>query len=185
MSINIEYVDPSGLAIPEWRATYTLRPEMLVISASLSQFGFIQPIHARRATGEIIDGSERFLLATSIPQILRKSSGKIPVVFHDIDQIDAMMLHLRLNRGHSHVIAQKTSNIVRAVKRSGKYGVSDFEDMLCMRAEELSIMIDGSLLKTRKLKEHNYARAWVPIEAPPGSVEQESFSIERPPNPDR
>jgi len=57
--------------------------------------------------------------------------------------------------------------------------------MLCMRAEELSIMIDGSLLKTRKLKEHNYARAWVPIEAPPGSIDGESFSIERPPNPDR
>ena len=174
MNINIEYVEPSALSVPEWKATYTLRPEMLVISASLSQFGFIQPIHVRKATGEIIDGSERFLLATSIPQILRKSSGLIPVVFHDVDQIDAMM-----------VIAQKTSNIVRAVKRSGKYGVSDFEDMLCMRSEELSIMLDGSLRKTRKLKEHNYARAWIPIEAPPGSVGEESFSIERPPNPDR
>lgn len=185
MSIDVEYVDPSELSVPEWRATYTLRPEMLVISASLSQFGFIQPIHVRKSTGEIIDGSERFLLATNIPQILRKSSGKIPVVFHDVDKIDAMLMHLRLNRGHSQVLAQKTSEIVRAVKRSGKYGVSDFEDMLCMRAEELSIMLDGSLLKTRKLKEHNYARAWVPIEAPPGSLEQESFSIERPPNPDR
>lgn len=185
MSINIENVEPSSLVIPEWRATYTLRPEMLVISASLSQFGFIQPIHVRESTGEIIDGSERFLLATNIPQILRKSGGKIPVVMHDVDSIDAMMMHLRLNRGHSQVLAQKTSDIVRAVKRSGRYGVSDFEDMLCMRSEELSIMLDGSLLKTRKLKEHNYARAWIPIEAPPGSVEQESFSIERPPNPDR
>jgi hypothetical protein len=185
MNINIEYVDPSVLSVPEWKATYTLRPEMLVISASLSQFGFIQPLHVRKATGEIIDGSERFLLATSIPKILRKSSGLIPVVFHDVDQIDAMLMHLRLNRGHSQVIAQKTSNIVRSVKRSGKYGVSDFEDMLCMRSEELSIMLDGSLLKTRKLKDHNYARAWIPIEAPPGSVGEESFSIERPPNPDR
>lgn len=185
MSIDIEYVEPSGLVVPEWRATYTLRPEMLVISASLSQFGFIQPIHVRASTGEIIDGSERFLLATNIPQILKKSNGMIPVVMHDVDKIDAMMMHLRLNRGHSQVLAQKTSDIVRTVKRSGRYGVSDFEDMLCMRSEELSIMLDGSLLKTRKLKEHNYARAWIPIEAPPGSVEQESFSIERPPNPDR
>jgi hypothetical protein len=185
MSINIEYVEPERLSVPEWRATYTLRPEMLIISASLSQFGFIEPIHARLATGEIIDGSERFLLATNVPQILRKSSGKIPVVFHDVDAIDAMMMHLRLNRGHSTVIAPRTSEIIRLVKRSGKYGASDFEDMLCMRAEELSLMLDGSLFKVRKIKEHNYARAWVPIEAPPGSVEPESFSIERPPNPDR
>lgn len=185
MSIEIEYVEPKTLVVPEWKATHILRPDMLVLSASLSQFGFIEPIHARRETGEIIDGSERYLLAVNISQYLKTTNGLIPVVFHDVDKIDAMMMHLRLNRGRSHVIAQKVSNIVRTVKRSGKYGISDFEDMLCMRSEELSIMLDGSLLKTRKLKEHNYARAWVPIEAPPGSIEQESFSIEIPPNPDR
>ncbi len=185
MNINIEYVDPKILCVPEWRATYTLRPEMLVISASLSQFGFIEPIHVRRETGEIINGSERYLLATSIPAILEHSNGKIPVVFHDVDKVDAMLLHLRLNRGHCNVLAPKTSEIVRAVKRSGKYGMAVFEEMLCMRSEELSLMLDGSLFKVRKIKEHNYARAWIPIEAPPGSVESEAFSTERPPNPDR
>jgi len=44
MKMKIEYVNPSSLVVPEWRATYVLRPEMLVISASLSQFGFIEPI---------------------------------------------------------------------------------------------------------------------------------------------
>jgi len=185
MNIKIEYVEPSQLSVPEWKATYTLRPEMLVISASLSQFGFIQPIHARLATGEIIDGSERYLLATNIPQILAMSEGKIPVVYHDVDKMDAMMMHLRLNRGHSHVLAPKTSDIIRTLRRSGKYGISDFEDMLCMRSEELSLMLDGSLYKVRKIKEHNYARAWIPIEAPPGSLESSTVSIERPPNPDR
>lgn len=185
MSIKIEWVEPSRLSIPSWRATYTLRPEMLIISASLSQFGFIEPIHARLATGEIINGSERYSLAINIPAILSHTDGKIPVVFHDVDLIDAMMMHLRLNRGHCHVLAPKTSEIVRAVKRSGKYKASDFEDILCMRSEELSLMLDGSLFKVRKIKEHNYARAWIPIEAPPGSVEQDSMAIEKPPNPDR
>jgi hypothetical protein len=182
--IQIEYVDPSVLTVPEWKATYTLRPEMLVISASLSQYGFIQPIHARLSTGEIIDGSERFLLATNIKNILEHTDGLIPVVYHDIDKIDAMLLHVRLNRGTSHVVAAKLSNIVRMVKRSGKYGSSIFEDALCMRNEELSLMMDGSLFKVRKIKEHNYARAWVPIEAPANSV-VDSVIIERPPNPDR
>lgn len=185
MTIEIVYVEPSSLKVPEWRATHTLRPEMLVISASLSQFGFIEPIHVRLSTREIINGSERYLLATNIPAILKHSDGKIPVVYHDVDQIDAMIMHLRLNRGHSVVLAQKTSSIIRAVKRSGKYGNSDFEDMLCMRSDELSLMLDGTLFKVRKIKEHNYARAWVPIEAPPGSIEPESMSIEKPPNPDR
>jgi hypothetical protein len=54
-----------------------------------------------------------------------------------------------------------------------------------MRAEELALMLDGNLFKVRKIKEHNYARAWVPIEAPPNSVPPEVLSIERPPNSDR
>lgn len=182
--IEIEYVDPGTLVVPSWRATYVLRPEMLIIAASLSQRGFIEPIHVRKDTGEIIDGSERFLIATAVKQILRKSDGLIPVVFHDIDQADAMMLHVQLNRGHSVMTAAKVSTIIRSLRRSGKYDARDFESMLCMRADELSLMLDGDLIKVRKIPEHNYARAWVPIEAPSGKGE-DMFVIERPPNPDR
>lgn len=182
--IDIHYVDPATLVVPNWRATYVLRPEMLIIAASLSQHGFIEPLHVRKDSGEIIDGSERFLIATAIREILRKSNGLIPVIFHDIDQTDAMMMHIQLNRGHSVVMAAKLSSIIRSVKRSGKYGARDFEDMLCMRADELSIMLDGDLIKTRKIPEHNYARAWIPIEAPSAKGE-DIFVIERPPNPDR
>jgi len=185
MKLNIEYVDPKILVVPEWKATHTLRPELLVISASLSQFGFIQPIHVRRGTNEIIDGSERIRLATNIKDILKHTDGLVPVVFHDIDLIDAMILHVRLNRGHSTVVASKLSNIIRTARRSGKYGAVDFDRFLCMRSEELSLMLDGSLIKVRNIKEHNYARAWVPIEAPPGYTDSGSFTIERPPNPDR
>jgi len=39
-------------------------------------------------------------------------------------------------------------------------------------------------LKGKKLSEHTYSRAWVPIEAPAGSSPQ-SVKIERPPNADR
>jgi len=182
--ISIEYVKPDQLVVPSWRATYVLRPEMLVIAASLSQHGFFEPIHVRRESGEIIDGSERYLIATNVPEILDISDGLIPVVFHDVDQADAMMMHLQMNRGRSVVMATKVSMIIRALKRSGKYSNSDFDLMLCMRSEELSLMLDGSLLKTRKIPEHNYARAWVPIEAPSKSTD-DIFVIERPPNPDR
>lgn len=185
MVMEIEYVNPKTLIIPEWKATYTLRPELLVISASLSQFGFIQPIHVRKSTNEIIDGSERIKLAMNIKDILKHTDGLVPVVFHDFDLIDAMMLHVRLNRGHSTVVASKLSSIIRKVRRSGKYGPADFDSMLCMRSEELSIMLDGSLIKVRNLKEHNYARAWVPIEAPAGYTDSDQMVIERPPNPDR
>lgn len=183
-SLNIKYVDPKLLKVPEWRATHVLRPDMLVLSASLGELGFIEPIHVRKATGEIIDGSERFLLATRIKQINHHINNGIPVIEHDIDSLSAMMLHLRLNRGRGSIVAKQMSNIIKKLRLSGKYKLTDFESILCMKSDELSLMLDGSLIKTRNIAEHKYSRAWVPVEAPPGTIDSGQI-IERPPNADR
>ena len=185
MTIDIEYVKINSLVVPDWKATYTLRPELMVISASLIQFGFIQPIHVRRKTNEIIDGSERMLLAKNVEEIYKNEKGMIPVVFHDVDQLRAAIMHLQLNRGKSTVVAAKASKIIRTAKLSGEYNEEDFRDLLAMRNEELSLMLDGTVLKARNIKEHNYARAWVPIEAPANAQQGHAPLIEAPPNPDR
>ena len=182
--LNIKYVDASTLKVPDWKCTHTLRPDLLVISSSLLEFGFIEPIHVLKSTSEIIDGSERFKLATNVSRIMEKVKGKIPVIEHDITQLEAMMLHLRLNRGRGFLVAKDVSKVVRKLKQSGKYGKSQFDSLLCMKTDELELMLDGSIIKTRKISEHTYSRAWVPIEAPAGTVDN-GPSIERPPNGDR
>lgn len=183
--IKIEWTATDLLTVPDWKTTYTIRPELLVISSSLMQYGFIQPIHARRQTGEIIDGSERYNLFVSISEISEAHGNLIPVVFHDCDRLEAMMMHVQMNRGKSVVVAAKLSKIVREMKRSGRYTNQDFDDMLCMKSDELSLMLDSSLIKVRKIKEHNYARAWVPIEAPSGKEGISGPFFESPPNADR
>jgi len=55
---------------------------------------------------------------------------------------------------------------------------------LAMSSDEVDIMMDGTLIKSRKIAEHKYSRAWVPVEAPASATES-SAVIERPPNPDR
>ena len=182
--LNIKYLNPDSLSVPTWRATHVLRPDMLVISASLGQFGFIEPIHVRKSTGEIIDGSERFLIATNVKQIKEKIANGIPAIEHDVDSLEAMMLHLRLNRGRGSVVAKPMSNIIKKLRLSGKYNLSDFESLLCMKADELSLMLDGSLIKSRNIQDHKYSRAWVPVEAPPGTIDS-GPTRERPPNADR
>jgi hypothetical protein len=182
--IDIKYVDISTLVVPEWRATYILRPDLMVLSASLQEFGFIQPIHVRRGTNEIIDGSERWLLATNVKSIMNKIEGKIPVVEHELDSLESMMLHLRLNRGRGSLVAKPMSRVIRKLYISKKYDRKDFENLLCMKTDEADLMLDGGIIKARKIHEHTYARAWVPIEAPSGTVDREP-TIERPPNKDR
>lgn len=183
-SLSIKYVNPESLSVPEWKATYILRPDLLVLSNSLSEMGFIEPIHVRKSTGEIIDGSERFLLATNVKQIQNHIKNGIPVILHDVDSLEAMMMHLRLNRGKGSIVAKNMSNIIKKLRLSGKYKVADIQSILCMKVDEMNLMLDGSLIKTRNIQDHKYSRAWVPVEAPPGTVDSGPI-IERPPNEDR
>ena len=52
---------------------------------------------------------------------------------------------------------------------------------LNLTADEFDVLIDGSLVKKRKVQEHDYNAAWVPIE----SNSTEDFQIEKPPTPDK
>ena len=182
--MNINNVKIDTLRVPEWKATYILRPDLLVLSASLQQYGFIQPIHVVKSTGEIIDGSERWLLSKNVKKIETAIDGLIPTVQHDCDSLDAMMMHIRLNRGRGSMVAKPLSKIIRKIQLSGKYDSQDFKNLLCMGTDELDLMLDGSIVKTRKIQEHLYARAWVPIEADSKTIERGSL-IESPPNLDR
>jgi hypothetical protein len=182
--IDIKYVESKLLTTPEWKATHILRPDLIVLSSSLQEFGFIQPIHIRKQTGEIIDGSERWLLATNVKTIMNKVGDKIPVIEHDVDSLEAMMMHLRLNRGKGSIVAKPMSKIIRKLNMSKKYSSKEFDSLLCMKTDELDLMLDGGIIKSRKIHEHSYSRAWVPVEAPSGTVDV-GPSIERPPNADR
>jgi hypothetical protein len=183
-NLKIEIVDIEELNTPAWRATYTLRPNLLILSALLTQYGFVQPIHVARQNSIIIDGTERVNLCRNVKALSGIKKNGIPVIFHDISEKQAMMMHLQMNRGNNNIVAKKMSSIIKKLYVSGSYTEKDFDDLLCMKRQEFELMIDGSILKSRKIQEHNYSRAWVPVEAPPGTIDNGPF-IEKPPNQDR
>jgi len=185
MKLEIVYKKPSELFVPEWKSTYILRPDLLALSASLMDYGFTQPLQVRKSTGEIIDGSERFLLATRVSRIADVVGDEIPVIEHDVSSLDAMLMHLRFNRSRGALFAKPMSKIVRKLVMSKTVDAEKLERTLCMKKEEYSLMINNSLLKARNIKDHTYARAWVPVEAPPGTTDDFGISIESPPNADR
>lgn len=93
------------------------------------------------------------------------------------------MMHLRLNRGRGSLLAHRVSKVVKELVISGKYDEEDLGKLLSMKYDEISLLLDGTIIKKANVYDHKYSRAWVPIEAPAGTVE--SMSIERPPNADR
>ena len=74
--------------------------------------------------------------------------------------------------------------VIRNIILSKKYSPKDLDRTLSMKKDEYELMMDGTLLKHRKVSDHKYSRAWVPVEAPPGTIDT-GIEFETPPNSDR
>lgn len=177
------WVDINSLHLAEWRTTYILKSDLEVLARSLDDYGWLQPLIVQSGTNIIIDGAHRWLVATNLPRLNKSTNNSVPIIFVDCDDIEAMIMHARLNRGRGIVIAKRLSRIIQRVLRSKKYVESDIKRMFVMHADEVDLMVDGTLLKDKNISEHKYSAAWVPVEAPASATET-AMIIERPPNSD-
>jgi len=191
---NIENVSYDAIRPAAWRTTYTFRPEMKLITQSLRDLGWVQPVIVRRQDATIIDGFARWVCAQNDKEIAKRDKKKLPVVWVDCDEVDAMIHHVRLNRGRGNVIARPLSKVVGYASASGKYPAETLRQALGMTLDEFAMLRSPQLLIQKNYKEHTYSRAWVPVEAPPQAVPIDGdgvrgaaldVEIERPPNPDR
>ena len=169
---EIVNVPTTALQPAPWRATHTLKTDLQVLADSIMDYGWISPIIVQKSTSIIIDGFHRWVCAQSDKKIVKRDKGKIPVIYYDVDDIDAMVMHVSLNRGRGNLVAKYMSDLIKEVHRSGKYSADHLKDIFSMSYAEIGLMLDGSLLKNRNIREHTYSNAWVPIEAPKGSAEE-------------
>lgn len=176
-------VNGASLKPAPWRTTYIIKTDLEVLYRSMEDYGWLQPLIVQQSSNIIIDGNYRWEISSRIDKLRKSNSGMVPVIFVDCDDIEAMILHGRLNRSRGNVLARRLSRIIQQVLRSKKYGEPDLKRMFAMHADEMDMMVDGTLLKDKKISEHKYSNAWVPVEAP-ASVKDQAIVIERPPNAD-
>lgn len=179
----MEWVDGRTLSQASWRTTYIIKTDLEVLFRSMEDYGWLQPLIVQRSSNTIIDGNYRWEIASNSEKLVKLGKNLVPVIYVDCDDVEAMILHGRLNRGRGNVLAKRLSRIIQTVLRSKKYGEPDLKRMLAMHADEMDMMVDGTLLKDKKISDHKYSNAWVPIEAPATLMEQ-AIAIERPPNRD-
>lgn len=183
--MNIKEVPIDSVRAAGWRSTYMLRPEVKLLARSMVDHGWLAPIIVRKKDNCIIDGFYRWQIALNDPDFKRRHGNKtIPVIFADVDAIDAMVMHITLNRSRGQLMARTLSGVVNDILRSRKYTRRDLKHLLTMTETELDVLQDGSLLKSRKVGEHQYSKAWIPVEVS-GPVPVQDTVIETPPNVDR
>lgn len=179
----VGWIDGTNLSLAPWRTTYIVKTDLQVLARSMEDYGWLQPLVVQASTGTIIDGNYRWEIASNLPKLMKATNSQVPVILVECDDVEAMVMHARLNRGRGGVLAKRLSRIVQQVLRSKKYGEPDIKRMLAMHNDEMDMMVDGTLLKDKKISEHKYSNAWVPIEAP-ASAKEQAMVIERPPNAD-
>jgi ParB-like chromosome segregation protein Spo0J len=169
--MNLELLKMENLKVPDWRTTHILKPNLIGLVKSIGEFGMINPILAM-TDGTIIDGFARWVAAQSL------GLKEVPVQRRDCGKTEAMILHIQLNRARGEIVPHRLSKTIRLLN------VAIDEQVILnsfnMKTDELDVLMDGSLIKKRKVSEHSYSKAWIPIE----SNATEDFSIERPPTPD-
>ena len=176
--INPKYLKPAP-----WRATYVLKPDLKLLAVSITRYGLVAQIVVQKRTQHIIDGYHRILAISSNKELTKQFSDGVSCLEIDIDDIDSMIMHIQLNRARGSVVAKYMSNIVKQIYQNRKYTINEIDEMFGMGVAESELMLDGSLLKMRKIKEHTYSPAWIPIEAP--AVVKETMEFEAPKNKDR
>lgn len=181
--LEVAWVPGNELHEAEWRANYILKPDVELLKRSLSDYGWLQPIMVQKSTNMIIDGHYRWEIASNLQPLIKAYSDCVPVIYQNVDLIDAMILHIQMNRSRGSLAGKDLSYLVRSISKSRKYSEKDIRALLRMGVEEYDLMINANLIKAKKYDQHQYSSAWIPIEAPPGIISQPV--IERPPNADR
>lgn len=176
-TMNIEELRPAP-----WRTTHVLKPDLKLLGKAIEDYGLINPIVVQKNTGFIIDGFHRVVSIATNKRLKAQYTKATPVHIVDCTEVDAMVMHIVLNRARGAIVNHHLSRTVKKIHQSGKYSAGALEDLFGMSMIEVDMLLDGSLIKMRKVSEHKYSKAWVPIEAPSGSVE--SIELERPPNAD-
>jgi ParB-like chromosome segregation protein Spo0J len=178
--MDIQEVHYETIHPADWRSTHTLKPDLKTIATSITENGWLSPIVVQRSTNDIIDGFHRWGIAQTVTKVSKRDKGMVPVQFLDIDSIEARILHVQMNRGRGFIVPRYLSMLVRDVLRSKKYDERELKLLLGMGIDEFTLLLDGTILKQRKIAEHTFNSAWVPVDNNNGVAP----TFERPPNKD-
>ena len=144
--MNVELLKTENLKVPDWRTTHILKPNLIGLMKSIEECGMINPI-LTMTDGTIIDGFARWVAAQSL------GLKEIPVQRRDCGKTEAMMLHIQLNRARGEIVPHRLSKTIRLLNVA--MDERSIMDSLNMKTDELHVLLEGSLIKKRKVSQHS------------------------------
>lgn len=176
--MKVRYVETENVRPAPWKATYIFRPDLKTLQKNIESVGVLYPALVRDEDSTIIDGHARWLVAQNDKELKKK----FPVLYVDCTEAEAMILHVQINRARGQIIAKDLSDLINLLIDDGEFDEEEIRLAFDMSIDEFEVLVDGSLVKRKNLKEHKYNKSWVPVES---KSDPAPIVVERPKTPDR
>lgn len=160
---RVEWVAVDDLQANHYNPNAVARAELRLLEWSILQTGWVQPILVAR-DGWIIDGYHRWCLAKNSKAIHARYGGLVPVARLDVDLPEAMMVTVRMNRAKGTHVALRMSDLVKALIQDHGVPLDVIAQGIGATPDEVALLRDSNIWKTRNLANCPYSRAWVPRE---------------------
>lgn len=168
---NIHWVLTRSLKANLYNPNVVFSPELRLLELSILESGWLQPLIIN-TNKLIVDGFHRWKLSTDSAAIRDRWFEEVPCVIFDISDPEAMMLTVRINRAKGTHVAVRLSDVIQELHNDLGVTIEEIMRGCGMGRNEVELLLAGSLLKTRKLENYRYSKAWVPIETRHAKVEE-------------
>ena len=160
---RIEWMHHSQLQANGWNPNVVFDPELRLLELSILRTGWVQPVLAN-SSGMIIDGFHRWSLSRISRELEPRYQGYLPVSTLPIDDAEAMIVTVRMNRAKGKHVAIRMHELVRAlIDQHGRFPEEIAVGIGASR-DEVDLLYQEGVFQAKQLQNREYSRAWIPAE---------------------
>ena len=163
--MSIEWVDAATLYPNPWNPNRVASAELRLLEQSILSTGWVQPVLVSR-DGMVIDGFHRWSLSNDrTTQLFKRYKGKLPVARLTIDDREAMLITVRMNRAKGTHVAVLMHELVAALIDDHGMTPNEVAKGLGATRDEVDLLYRRNVFKIRNLDKYKYSKAWIPRES--------------------
>lgn len=132
--LTIEYVPIDAIKPNKYNPNRQSEHDFELLTRSMKEDGFTQPVIVQKATKEIVDGEHRWRCATQL------GLKEIPIVYVDMPEEQMRIATLRHNRARGNEDVELSAQVLRDLRELGALDWA--QDSLMLDDVELQMLID-------------------------------------------
>lgn len=162
---NIRWVEADSLRANGWNPNRVHKAEMRLLEHSLLSTGWIQPLLINEGD-LIIDGFHRWRLSLDSKKVRERWGGRVPVAVLPVDDAEAMLITVRINRAKGTHVAVEMSRLVHALLTEHDYTREQIAQGIGAHKDEVDLLAQDNVFTQQGIREWAYSPAWYPEYVP-------------------